>query len=338
MNQKALTLPAETYRATYRGTTMVLAHANHGISRPVAERLAKDIEWMREGDISVRLHTLHQSARHELSRHIPSDVFEPRDAALQTMPQMIEKISSDGQGRIEELIVLSKMQGIRNGNGRIMPLLSDTKIPEVRSAHADQKELLDALELGLVHVPKIVVTAPQFLGEEISSVTGRGTMAFDRDATTYGPMFKREEPIFRENYDRNARDGTYRQRGEAELQKAMDTHHCIRAGKSIIGGFSLNPQGRNRLSLELVWGCSRGGDLGSLILDHATEEAAESAYYSMTVRQAIAGIFGAYPGMQDLGTISSLKKSGEIERYAPEHKDYDTTHRDPHVFWHEGKR
>ena len=298
--------------------------------------MAADIHWMREGDINVRIHTLHDDARRRLERHLPGEVFAERDAGLKDIPGMIRSICSDGHGAIEEVIVLSKLLGLRNGNHQIMPLLSETKIGDLRNAHPEHTGLLDSVEAGLAHVPKIVFTQPSFLGDEIRSVTGKGTMCFKRDATTYGPMYARETPIFLENYRRNVADGTYRDRPPQELRQAMDAHGCIRSGKSIIGGFSLTPKDKGRLSLETVWGCSRGGDLGSLILHHATHEAGDSSFYALTVRSAVANIFRAYPGMRDLGTVSALQKNGDISVYAPEHADYDTATRDPYFFWHEG--
>lgn len=336
----SLSQPEETYRATYRGSTIVLAHANADITEPVANRMARDIQWMRDGDIDVRIHTLHETARQKLRDRLPEDIFAQRDrsSAKLELPGMIRNIAHGSRGEIEELIVLSKMKGLRNGDGRIMPLLADTKFDELRDVHEDQRPLYDAIEYGLLRMPKIVFTQPGLLGGEIRKVTGEGTMCFQRDTTTYGPMYKREEPIFRENYERNVLDGTYRERSPDELRQAMDTHQCIRAGQSIIGGFSLPSKSQKRLSLELVWGVSRGGDLGSLILDHATKEAGESSFYAMTVRDAVAKIFREYPGIADLGKVSNLKATGEIGRYAPEHAAYDTTERDPYVFWHEGRR
>lgn len=335
----SLSQPEATYRATYRGSTILLAHANEHVSQPVAERMANDIDWMRKGDIDVRLHTLHDSARRELMRHMPSEVFAERDrsAHLQDIPAMVRNITTEERGSIEELIVLSKMPGLRNGRREIMPLLSDTKIEAMKQAHPEQEDLLTAVEDGLTKTPKIVFTQPQFLGDEIRSVTGKGTMCFNRKATTYGPLYAREVPIFMENYERNVADGTFRERSTAELEKTRDEHHGIRAGRSIIAGFSLTPRDHERLSLELVWGASHGGDLGSLILDHATEEAAMSSLYAMTVRKEVARIFAAYPNMKDRGTISHLQKTGEIETLAPEHANYDTTKRDPHFFWHQGR-
>lgn len=335
----SLSQPEATYRATYRGSTIVLAHANERVSQPVAERMAQDIDWMRKGDIDVRLHTMHQSARRELARYIPSEVFaeEDRSAHLQDIPAIVRGITAEKEQAIEELIVLSKMAGLRNGRRNIMPLLSDTKIDAMKSTHPEQADLLSAVEEGLTKTPKIVFTQPQFLGDEIRSVTGKGTMCFNRKATTYGPLYARETPIFMENYHRNVADGTFRERDTAELEKTRDEHHGIRAGRSLIAGFSLTPRDKERLSLELVWGASHGGDLGSLILDHATQEAARSSFYAMTVRDAVAKIFASYPGMKNCGRVSDLQKSGEIEHYAPEHAQYDTVHRDPHFFWHQGR-
>ncbi len=338
----SLTQPEETYRATYRGSRIVLAHANAHVSEPVAKRMAADIGWMREGDIDVRLHTLHSTARQTLRNYLPEDVFAERDGTVQRatdgLPAMIRGIAEDGRGGIEELMVLSKMGGLKNGDGRILPLLSDTRLDDLRSAHKDQRALYDAIEEGLTRMPKIVFTQPSLLGGEIRKVTGEGTMCFKRDATTCSPMYKREEPIFLENYLRNVADGTYRERSPEALQQGMDTHSCIRAGKSIIGGFSLIPQDTRRLSLELVWGCSRGGDLGPLILDHATQEAGRSSFYALTVREAVANIFRSYPGMAAPGKVSTLQRSGGIESYAPEHAHYDTANRDPYFFWHEGRK
>ncbi len=335
----SLSQPEATYRATYRGSTIVLAHANERVSEPVAKRMANDIDWMRKGDIDVRLHTLHNSARRELMRHMPSEVFAEHDrsAHLQDIPDMVKSMTAEEHGAIEELIVLSKLPGLRNGKRQIMPLLSDTKIDVMKIAHPEQADLLSAVEEGLRKTPKIVFTQPQFLGDEIRSVTGKGTMCFNRKATTYGPLYAREVPIFMENYERNVADGTFRERSTVELEKTRDEHHGIRAGRSIIAGFSLTPRDQERLSLELVWGASHGGDLGSLILDHATEEAAKSSLYAMTVRTEVARIFAAYPGMKDCGRISELQESGEIQTYAPEHANYDTTKRDPHFFWHQGR-
>ncbi len=336
---KSLLQPEETYRATYRGSTIVIAHANEHVSRPVALRMASEISWMQKGDINVQLHTLHASARRELMRHMPSNVFAERDRAshLQHVPEMIRTITADRRYDIEELIVLSKMPGFRNGRNAIMPLLSNSKIDAMKHEHPDDGDILSAVEDGLQKTPKIVFTQPQFLGDEIRSVTGKGTMCFNRNATTYSPLFVREIPIFMENYRRNVDDGTYRPRSKEELEKIRDEHHGIRAGRSIIAGFSLTPRDRRRLSLELFWGASRGGDLGSLILDHATKEAAQSSYYTMTVRDAVAHIFREYPGMKDYGRMSDLQKSGDINIYAPEHVNYDTTTRDPYFFWHQGQ-
>lgn len=333
----SLSQSQETYRATYRGSRIVLAHANKDITAGVAQRMAKDIEWMREGDIDVRLHTLHQKARSAFEKVLPSSVLE-QEGSARDAAQMITEITTHERGRMEELILLSSMRGIRNGKNRVMPLLSDTRIPELASKHPQEATLLSAIAVGLGSVPKIVFTRPQDLGEEISSVTGAGTMCFRRSSTTYSPMYTREEPIFLENYERNVADGTYRARSEAALKEAMDTHYCIRTGKSVIGGFSLIPRQTGRLSLETVWGCSRGGDLGSLILDHATEEAGTSSYYAMTVRSEVAEIFRRYPGIEDAGTVSELQKNGRIRSIAPEHEGYDTVKRDPYVFWHQGRQ
>lgn len=334
--KQSLTQPQETYRATYRGSRMVLALTDV-VQHQTAEQLAREIDWMRSGDIDVRLHTLGQDVRSSLERCLPRDILETPSMA-RDVSIMLSEIARAEHGRMEELMILSSMGGFRNGDNNVMPLLSDTRIPELVAAHPEQGALLSSVAVGLGSVPKIVFTTPDELGEEIRSVTGAGTMCFRRSATTYGPMFKREEPIFLENYARNVRDGTYRERSPEQLQHAMDTHHCIRAGKSIIGGFSLIPQDKGRLSLEVMWGCERGGDLGSLILDHATQEAGQSALYAMTVRDAVAKILRAYAGLEDKGRMSDIIHTGEVQSLAPEHAHYDTTERNPYFFWKAGKR
>ena len=337
---KSLHQPESTYRATYRGSTIVLAHANKSVSEPVAQRMAKDIDWMLRGDINVRLYTMHNAARRQLMQYIPSNVCEQHDSSahLLDLPDLITHIAKERREEIEELIVLSNMAGFHNGHRGIMPLLSNTKIDALRAKHRAYGPILDAVEAGLESVPKIVFTQPRFLGDEIQSVTGKGTMCFNRSATTYGPLHAREIPIFMGNYRRQVEDGTYRTRTTAELRRARDEHEGIRVGRSLIGGFSLTPQDQKRLSLELVWGCSRGGDLGSLILDHATQAAGRSSFYALTIRQEVAQIFRNYPGMLDVGTMSHLQENGEIHTYAPEHANYNTEQRDPHFFWHPSTR
>ena len=300
----SLSQSQETYRATYRGSRIVLA-TDAPIEKGVAEAMARDIEWMRAGDIDLRFHSLGDEVRASLERIMPRDILEAPSKS-RDIGAMISEITMAQHGQMEELILLRRSGGLRNGDGKVMPLLADTRIPDLVHVHPEEAPLLSSVAVGLGSVPKIVLTTPEDLGEEIRSVTGAGTMCFRRSSTTYGPMYKREEPIFLENYERNVGSGTYRKRSEEGLQHAMDTHHCIRAGKSIIGGFSLIPQEKGRLSLEIMWGCERGGDLGSLILDHATREAGRSALYAMTVRDAVASILRSYPGMEYKGRMSDI--------------------------------
>ncbi len=332
--KQSLSQSQETYRATYRGSRIVLA-AENPVTRDAAEAMATDIEWMRAGDIDLRFHSLGDDVRASLEHILPADILEA-PSRTRDVAAMISEITMAQHGQMEELIILRRSGGLRNGDGKMMPLLADTRIPELVHVHPEEAPLLSSVAVGLGSVPKIVLTTPEDLGEEIRSVTGTGTMCFRRSSTTYGPMYKREEPIFLENYERNVANGTYRRRSPEGLQHAMDTHHCIRAGKSIIGGFSLIPQEKGRLSLEIMWGCERGGDLGSLILDHATREAGGSSLYAMTVRDAVASILRAYPGMADKGRMSDLIQSGEITTLAPEHAQYDTSERNPYFFWRQG--
>jgi hypothetical protein len=78
-----------------------------------------------------------------------------------------------------------------------------------------------------------------------------------------------ERPIFMAIYEKNVKEGRWKERTSEELEIAMRYHRFLKVNKSILGGASIIPHAHsNWAELACLWSADIGSGAGSIILDY----------------------------------------------------------------------
>ncbi len=248
--------------------------------------------------------------------------------------QLVEQYAD----RIEELLFLTNTGGVLDAEGHVVSLLTDKRIdamlknlePKITVDGGMKKKMLE-VRRALDNITKVVITKTSGLKDEIEKWMGSGTLCVNSNQLTTSPMRFIEEPIFDEVHKAYVERGIFRDRSPEELQLLKMHHQMLRAKNSPLGGLSLVPRG-NWVELSGLWAGSIGNGIGQMLLESAKKAAGRRKMYALSSNPDSIAAFTASGLFRNMGPVSHVKSSLP-EGVPAELMHYDTTKRDPHVFF-----
>lgn len=201
--------------------------------------------------------------------------------------EVVTKIIEQQKEKIIEVIFATQTGGIQDKKGEIVPIISDKKIPCILDNKHPQitveggmlKKLIEA-QKTLQFVDKVAITNLVGIYDEITKLSGSGTLLFNLDKAKVAPLNNSE--IFDLQYEEKINSEEWLARTEEKIEELKQNHFVLSINESPLGGYSLldkqiqiEDETKDVLSFECWWADTENNGIGVYLLQNAINVAKE---------------------------------------------------------------
>ncbi len=237
--------------------------------------------------------------------------LEDEDDAAKTKSDVMKLLRSDDRHR---LMILSEAGGLRDKDGRIIPLMTRKKLKEVMEGRAecigelprDVRHSLPLINNALGHIPNVTMSAGDQYLKESYAYMGAGTL-FVNGKFTMKKMPMNQYPIFEAMNADHVRSDKFRFRSVKELQKGFRNHYALYSGDIPIGGASMIPMPGKTREFAQFWAEVMGQGIGKEIASFIPELAGDRTVYSITSDTATKSILSGCDFFDDVGLLAEAR-------------------------------
>jgi len=197
--------------------------------------------------------------------------------------EVVTKIIEQQKKQIIEVIFATQTGGIQDTEKNIVPTISNKKIPcilennhpEIEVDGGMLKKVKEAQKI-LEHVNKVAITNLKGIYDEITKLSGSGTLLLNLEKSKIVPLNNSE--IFDLQYAEKIKSKEWLPRTKAKIDELKQNHFVLSINESPLGGFSLlekeieiSDQKTDVLSFECWWADAKQNGIGLHLLKHAMQ-------------------------------------------------------------------